>query len=158
MRGTGRRVPGNPRGLEIGDAVQSRLEPEIVGVIERFERNVYGESQGYAWVATQRGKRRVETHALRLRRTAARLRGRNSRDRSSARDPETEKIDRLLAKLSQAGKDYLDEYMRAPTRADVFAAWKRVPAHERRVVDYLLDGIRPGYEEVESAVAHLYED
>jgi hypothetical protein len=81
-----------------------------------------------------------------------------ARDSGAHRDPETAKIDRLLAKLSQAGKDYLDEYMRAPRRADVIAAWKRVPVREHRIVDYLLDGIRPGYEEVDSAVAHLYED
>jgi hypothetical protein len=79
--------PGNPRGLAVGDAVQFRFEPGTGGVIQRFERNVYGEAQGYAWVATARGERRIETHALRLRRSASRLRDRApSRDLSSQPD------------------------------------------------------------------------
>lgn len=66
--------PGNPRDLAVGDAVQFRFEPETVGVIQSFEPNVYGEKQGWALVSTRRGERRVPTHALRLLRSASRLR------------------------------------------------------------------------------------
>jgi len=78
--------PGNPRGLEVGDAVQLRFEPGTGGVIQRFEPNVYGEQQGWAWVAVPSdGSRRVPTHALRLRRSASRLRDRPRRRASRGR-------------------------------------------------------------------------
>ena len=60
--------PGNPRNLEVGDAVQFRFEPETGGVIQRFGRDGYGLYQGWAWVDTRGGLRKVPTHALRLRR------------------------------------------------------------------------------------------
>jgi hypothetical protein len=68
------RTTDNPRGLEIGDAVQFRFEPETGGTIKRFERNeVYGEPKGVAVIDTPRGERKVPTHALRLRRSASRM-------------------------------------------------------------------------------------
>ena len=81
--GLGRAVPGNPRGLEVGDAVQLRFEPGTAGTIARFERNVYGEPQGYAWIDVHGGgkPRRVETHALRLRRSGSALRDPRGADR-----------------------------------------------------------------------------
>ena len=71
--------PGNPRGLDVGDAVQLRHEPGTFGTIARFERNAYGEPRGYAWIDVPGAEpRRVETHALR-----ARGRANAARDRSS---------------------------------------------------------------------------
>jgi hypothetical protein len=61
-------------------------------------------------------------------------------------------------RLSRAGKNYIEEYLRGTTREDVIAAWHRVPERERRIVDELLEGERPYYEHIESEIAHLYED
>lgn len=61
-------------------------------------------------------------------------------------------------RLSRASKDYLNEYVSGTSFNDLRAMWRRVPEHERRTVNHLLEGERPGYERVESEIAAEWAD
>lgn len=73
-----------------------------------------------------------------------------------ARDPES--FDRAYNGLSRRGKDYLNEFASGTSRADLVAAWQRVPEKDRGAIHFLTEGERPNYERVESMIASEYGD
>lgn len=63
---------------------------------------------------------------------------------------ETE-AEQLYRSLSRASKEYLESYVSDVRRADVEAAYRRVPKKDVRAIRILVEGVTPAYEYAEAA-------